>query len=395
MLDPTYLDGCADDIVDIFIETEREILNDVVRRIIKNNGLSDTARWQIQKSKAIGLLNGDLKKYLSAALQDASVDVDEVFRDASVKAIAADDAIYALNGVKPVSVLESDNMKSIILQGTKETKLLLRNFTKTTANVADMSLYNSLDKAYLLTQIGAYDYNSAIRKAVNELASLGMTKVAYPSGHVDKTDVAVRRAVLTGLNQTCGNLQLYRADDVGCDLVEVTAHMGARPSHALWQGKIYSLSGKTRGYDNFYDATGYGTGDGLCGWNCRHSFFPYYEGISGRTFTAFTTRESIKENEKIYELTQKQRYYERRIRAAKTECVALNQAVLSATDDQQEKMFREDFASASVKLKRREAALKAFISQNPILNRQPEREWKSGFNRSVSAKAVWANRKSK
>ena len=91
-------------------------------------------------------------------------------------------------------------------------------------------------------------------------------------------DVAVRRAVLTGVNQTTARMQIARADEMECDLVETTAHMGARPEHMDWQGRIFSRSGKSRKYPDFVKSTGYGTGPGLCGWNCRHSFFPYFEG---------------------------------------------------------------------------------------------------------------------
>ena len=395
MLDPMYLGSCTQEVVDIFTEVESEIMADIVRRITKTGDMTFTAKWQLQKAQAVGLLQGDVKGYLASTLNESRKEINRLFKEAAVKSIAVDDTIYKRIGFVPVSIFKSDNMKAIILQGTRNSYQLLRNFTKTTAKVADMALYNSLDKAYLLTQIGAYDYNRAIRQAVNELAKQGMAHVAYPSGHVDTTETAVRRAVLTSLNQTCAELQLYRADDVGCDLVEVTSHMGARPSHAEWQGRIYSISGKKKGYKSFRDETGYGTGDGLCGWNCRHSFFPYYEGISGRTFTPTATRAAAAENERIYNLTQKQRYYERQIRAAKAECAALDEAVKSAPNEEQEKMFREDFTNSSVKLKRREEKLKQFLANNPELNRQREREWKGGFNRSVSAKAVWANRKSK
>lgn len=64
----------------------------------------------------------------------------------------------------------------------------------------------------------------------------------------------------------------------------MTAHSGARPEHAEWQGKIYSRSGKSKKYPSLVEATGYGTGPGLGGWNCRHSMFPYYEGM-GRVYT--------------------------------------------------------------------------------------------------------------
>lgn len=395
MLNPNYLADVSQETIEIFSEVENEIMRDIVRRILETGRITDTAKWQLEKAKEVGLLRKDVKEYLASALNMSRKEVDKLFKDAAIKSLAVDDMIYKQAGLVPVSILKSDNMKAILLQGTRSTQKLLRNFTRTTAKTATMALYNSLDKAYLLTEVGAYDYNRAIRQCVNELASQGMSRIAYPTGHVDTAETAVRRAVVTSLNQTCAELTLYRAEDVGWDLVEVTSHVGARPTHARWQGKVYSISGKKKGYKKLSTETGYGTGDGLCGWNCRHSFFPYFEGISERAFTPTSTREEIEENERVYQLTQKQRYYERKIRASKAECATLDQAVKSAKNETQEKMFKEDFAKASVKLKSREKKLTDYISAHPELNRQKEREWKGGFNHSVSAKAVWANRKSK
>ena len=71
---------------------------------------------------------------------------------------------------------------------------------------------------------------------------------------------------------------MTNCDELECDLVEVTAHLGARPSHEAWQGKIYKLHGSTDKYPNFYEVCRYGEVDGICGVNCRHSFYPYFEG---------------------------------------------------------------------------------------------------------------------
>lgn len=84
--------------------------------------------------------------------------------------------------------------------------------------------------------------------------------------------------VLTGVNQTAAAVSLTNCDELECDLVEVTAHLGARPSHEAWQGKIYKLHGSTDKYPNFYEVCRYGEADGICGVNCRHSFYPYFEG---------------------------------------------------------------------------------------------------------------------
>lgn len=84
-------------------------------------------------------------------------------------------------------------------------------------------------------------------------------------------------------------LQLARMEEMDCEFVEVTAREGARPTHAVWQGRVYHRGGAVvhdgERYEDFEAATGYGTGPGLCGWNCRHNFYPFYPGVSVRNYT--------------------------------------------------------------------------------------------------------------
>lgn len=139
----------------------------------------------------------------------------------------------------------------------------------------------------------------------------------YASGRTMSVEAAVRMNVVTGVNQTALRLQDTLADEMDSDLVETTAHSGARPSHARWQGQVFSRSGKSKKYPDFRRATGYGTGPGLGGWNCRHSFHPYFDGMA-RTYGAKELKKleakSITYNgEKLteYEASQRQRYIER------------------------------------------------------------------------------------
>lgn len=142
---------------------------------------------------------------------------------------------------------------------------------------------------------GAFDYNTAIRSAVKDLAEKGIQTVGYSSGTTTSIEAAVRRAVVTGVNQTSLKVQEALADEMDCDLVEVTAHAGARPEHAKWQGKVYSRSGQSKKYPSLKKETRYGYGDGLGGWNCRHNFHPYIEGMP----RAWTDEQLAKLEEKI------------------------------------------------------------------------------------------------
>ncbi|NCU31269.1 minor capsid protein, partial [Candidatus Saccharibacteria bacterium] len=125
-------------------------------------------------------------------------------------------------------------------------------------------------------------------------------------------------------------LTVKRCEQYDCDLVEVTAHAGSRPEHADWQGKVYSLTGKTKGYRRLEEATGYGTVEGLAGANCSHSFGPYFPGMSKQNDNSDIPKGA--ENEEIYANMQKQRYLERQIRSAKRTEAALGAAGYDTQD---------------------------------------------------------------
>ena len=196
---------------------------------------------------------------------------------------------------------------------------------------------------------------------------------------------------MTGIGQTTGKIQEQHADDMQCDLMEITAHVGARPAHALWQGKIVSRSGK-KGYLTL-DDIGYGTGSGFKGWNCRHDWFPFFEGISERTYNENDLKkledEKVTYNNKeysLYEATQIQRQAERQIRAIKRE-LASYQSIIENTDTESLKnQAKTKFNINSIKLKNQQDKLKDFINQTE-LTRDRYREKVNVFDKVLGKKS--------
>ena len=226
---------------------------------------------------------------------------------------------------------------------------------------------SAADLAYLQVSSGAMSYDQAIRAAVKNMAAKGLSTVNYASGRTDQLDVAMRRTVLTGVGQTTGQLQMTRADEMGQDLVQTSAHMGARPEHQEWQGKVFSRSGTSKKYPDFIFSTEYGSVTGLCGVNCRHSFYPFFEGLSENAYSQAALDEyadaTVKYNGQdvpMYDATQMQRAIERKIRTAKREAGALDAAGL---DNSVEKARVKDLQSQ----------MRDFVKQTG-LQRQPMRE---------------------
>ena len=395
MLTPAYLAGISADVVEVYSQVEQEIANDIVKRTVRMGYVTPYTQWQLQKAREFGMFQQDVARLLESANATGGNEVKLLLVQAAKDSLAYDDAIYRAAGLTPVAIAKSPSLQALVLQGTDNTLKLLSNFTHTTSIESYEAFQSILDKTYIKIMSGAYSPQTAIHAAIKELSQKGIEKIAYQSTggvHYDNAEVAVRRAVTTGINQSVAKLQLARAADMGCELVEVTSHPTARPSHAEWQGQVYSLDHARHDYPDFYDSTGYGTGEGLCGWNCYHSFYPFFDGLSLRASSPDPAGDMGKDGVEEYELQQRQRYYERQIRAAKREVTTLNAAMESTDDDALKAAFKEDFQRASVRLKGREAALQDFLDRTGR-TRDWYREQTGGWNRSVSAKAAWANRR--
>lgn len=394
MLTPEYYENCTQQISKVYSDLEDAILTDVVRRILKTGIVTDSARWQIRKLQECGLLYNEILEEISNRMDKTENEMRVLFENAGVKCVENDNVTYEQAGLNPLVLHQSKAMLQILNAGYKKTLGNLKNLTLTTANTSQTAFVNACNNAYMMISSGAFSPQDAIRKQIKTFTDTGV-KVLYPSGHTDSLDVAMRRAVTTGLGQTCREISETGAKEVGCDLMEITAHSGARPSHAEWQGRIVSLSGR-RGYLT-KDSIGYGTGAGFGGWNCSHDWNPFYESISERNYTDEELEEldakNIEYNGKMYseyELSQKQRAKEREIRSLKRDLIGINEQM--SNPDTVSPEVQSEFSNTSQKLKAKEKALKDFTDEVGFM-REKDREQVEGFNHSLASKSTWANKK--
>ena len=360
MLKPKEIEKLPENLIEIYSQLEEDILADMARRISKFNYYIPAARWQYEKLIELGNYNSYVIKALSSLTGKTEKEIKKLMEEAGVKALKFDDKIYKAAGLKVPPLSASMTLINVINTGIENTNGLFKNLTRTTARTSTKQFENALDRAYMQIISGAFDYETAIRNAVKNISREGLRAITYPTGKTDTIETAVRRAVVTGVNQTALKLQNERAEQMGCDLVETTAHEGARPSHALWQGKVFSRKGNNKKYPDFVSSTGYGTGAGLGGWNCRHSFYPFFEGIDERAYTDEELKnykeKTVEYNgEKLteYEASQKQRHIERNIRRWKREKAAMEAAELPTEE-------------ASSKIKSWQEVEKDFIRQTGL-----------------------------
>lgn len=334
MLSPRYLEGMSDEIVDIYAQLESDILQDMARRIAKLGKITESTKWQAALLAETGALKKDINRLLRKYDPKIAKEIKAIYNDAMIKNARADNRIFedALgHGV-------SDINAQVMLASIQKTHSDLSRLTITTAYTTEQQFVNVANAAYMQVVTGAVDYDEAMKRACNQLADTGITGVQYRNGKPVRLNIepAVRMNIITGVNQTASAMTMNNCDELGCDLVETTAHIGARPEHAAWQGQIFSISGTNPKYKPF-SVCELGTITGLCGINCRHSYYPYFEGME-KHYTQDDLDEMAKQTVTYngkkytrYDAEEELRGIERNIRHYKRRAVTQEAAGLDAT----------------------------------------------------------------
>lgn len=350
---PSTLDALPEELAELYRSLESQLLDEICSRLNLADRLNEVTVQSIRALRSHGISQQEIERVIQRTTNISEKKLTELLDD-----VVERNQRYYTELIKIADVTAPQTLLSIedtyaIYEQTRQT---FRNITQSMAFLVDngrtllapaRAYQSCLDKAILKIEAGATNYNESIKDAVRELADSGLKTVNYESGHVDSIDVAVRRAVMTGVNALCQKYAEQSLDYLETDLVEVSAHIGARntgtgpENHESWQGKIYRWSKKPRAsyqaYPDFVETTGYGTGPGLGGWNCRHHFYPFVEGVSERTYTDEELAH-IDDGHNIdfegkhytaYEATQKQRQIERTVRKLKREQTAYKAAGLT------------------------------------------------------------------
>lgn len=347
---------------ELYCDLELEIIEEISMRIA-NVGYANTVVYNdVLILEEMGILYDDIIETV-AKYNEVNVNkIRTIFEEAGIKTIKNDNKIYELAGITPKSI--SKEMQNLIKRRIDLTTENLKGLTRTIANTSQVQFIESVNKVYLETSTGVKSYSQAISDIVKEIGNKGVD-VQYPSGAKRSIESAIRMNILTGINQMSAELQLEYGKKLGWSLYEVSAHSGARPEHMEWQGKVYTEK-------ELYEKCGYGTITGLCGVNCRHTFYPYYKG-SSKTYTARNLNDL--KNEKVlyngkfinkYDASQIQRRIERNIRQNKKNIAAIQGLLTSNSDDLEINMIKNELNTLENNLRKNNNILNNFTVQTGL-----------------------------
>lgn len=392
MLSPDYLARIAEGSEEIASQLHTYIIRQIIDRMMIRIGrgddylLTSSDRWRIQILRDAGYLLKDITAELSKITNRQEKEIKAAMEEAGIKALEYDHKIYEAAGLSPIPLTQSPQLIRLMERNMDATMGEWENYTRTTAEAAQRLFINECDNAYHLVSSGAVSYTQAVKEAVNNVISGGVI-VHYPSGHKDTIETATARAVRTGVAQATGDISIKRMEEMDWDIILVSAHIGARTgdggqnpgNHLWWQGQFYSRTGSDRRFPPF-SQTGYGTGEGLCGWNCRHSFGSG-DGINNPYKDIQTA-----DNYKVEQLEKRQRTLERRIRKTKREVMGMQEAVDKCKDEPAKFEMQLELDRKSYLLQRQNKAYNEFCKTNDLRTQQ-ERLQIARWNREQAAKA--------
>ena len=313
-----------------FSDLEIRIMEDIVRRIKQTGKITSTADWQINRLRILGYSSEDIEKMLKETLDKSYPEMFELYDKVIDWEYVRKKDIYEQINAEFIPYEENEELQQLAEGFIQQSKADLKNTTQSLGFYLDYGNGNPvltplaevyqkyLDAACMDIVTGAFDYNSVLRRVVTQITNSGLRQIDYASGRANRVDVAARRAVMTGVSQLTGKISDMNAEKLGTEYFEVAWHGGARPSHAVWQGKVWSKK-------ELVTVCGLGTGPGLLGWNCYHEYYPFFPGISERNWTdEWLAEQDRKENTPktfngkeytLYEAKQRQRQMETAMRA--------------------------------------------------------------------------------
>ena len=324
-----YKEKIASKIAARYADLEVRIIQDIVRRIKKTGEITSTADWQINRLKILGYSSEDIENALKDTLNASYLEMFELYDKVIDWEYVRNKDIYEQINAEYIPFEENKHLIQVTSAIKKQSLEDLENITRSLGFYLDYGgrkvltplsqVYSGyLDNACMDIVTGAFDYNTVLRRVVTQLTNSGLRQIEYSSGYANRIEVAARRAVMTGLTQLSGKIAEYNAEKLGTEYFEVEWHAGARPTHTIWQGRVWSQQ-------QLYDVCGLGTVIGLCGANCYHTYFPFVPGVSVRTYTDdWLDEQNWKESEPtefrgkeytLYEAKQRQRQMETAMRA--------------------------------------------------------------------------------
>nr|DAG44487.1 MAG TPA: minor capsid protein [Caudoviricetes sp.] len=347
MFTPTEIEALPSAMEQLYRSLQLNIMSDLTERL-KANGeeITSAVDWQINRLYELGVSKDEIDSLIQSTLDVSDDEIDRIYDEVVKSGYARNEELYTSKGKEHIPYAENKQLQQLVKAVKNQTKTEYRNITGSlgfavrnpdnTVSFTPLAKFyqDTLDNGLMQIASGAFDYNTVLKRVVKTMTDSGLRSVEYSSGWSNRVDVAARRALMTGFNQVVAKVNEDNAEQLGTEYFEVSYHRGARPTHQVWQGRVYSKK-------ELETVCGLGTVTGLCGANCYHSYSPFIKGIDTPTYSEEeldrmneeenTPKEYNGKTYTAYEAQQRQRQLETAMRADRQKIELLTQG--GADDD--------------------------------------------------------------
>lgn len=388
MLTPQQLQSLPKPLTDIYEELSEFVLRDIARRIAGAAKITDTAEYQLYRARALGMSTKEITEKIAKINRVSEEKIGELILDAAERSNEFDARMLTGNDGSAIPLKDNEQLQKLMAAQIKQTNGTCKNLTGTLGfaerDANGQVVYSSLtdflrkqmDMAQMKVATGVTDYNTAIRQACNALADSGLRTVYYASGRSDRIEVAVRRALMTSVSQITQKISEQNAAEFGADGWEISAHVGARPSHAVYQGRQYPQSQ----YEMIVLPL-------INDYNCRHSAYPIIMGVTKPSYTeeqlaALDPPPFSYEGKQYtaYKAQQQMRKMERAMRRQKDRCITFD-----AAGDV------ENYTVTSIRLRRMKDVYEDFARRANAYT-EYERLFVTDYTRHLAGKTAYATK---
>lgn len=341
MFTPSEIEALPSNMEQLYRSLQLNIMSDLTERLETNGKeITSAADWQINRLYELGVSKDEINNLIQSTLNASDDELDRIYDEVVQSGYARNEELYSDRGKEYISYEENKELQQLVKAVKNQTKSEFKNITGSlgfavrnsdnTVSFTPLAKFyqDTLDNGLMQIASGAFDYNTVLKKVVKTMTDSGLRSVDYASGWSNRVDVAARRALMTGFNQVVAKVNEDNAEQLGTEYFEVSYHRGARPTHQVWQGRVYSKK-------ELETVCGLGTVTGLCGANCYHSYSPFIKGIDTPTYSEEeldrmneeenTPKEYNGKEYTAYEAQQRQRQLETAMRADRQKIELLTQ----------------------------------------------------------------------
>ena len=249
-LTPEEMEQIPNAISNAFSELEIGIFEDLIGRIKENNEITGTAEYDIFKLIQLGESEKVIKNYVQKALKITYSEIEEIFGDVFETGYNRDNDLFKAVGADFIAYKDNEPLQQYIAAIKEQTRGTYKNITNTMGFVRQREGTNtwvpltkyykdSLTRAVIEITSGSFSYTQVVKKIINEMTNSGIRTIDYASGKTSRIEVAARRAIQTAVTQVAAKVTEQNMEKLHTEYVEVSWHATARPTHQVWQGRVF------------------------------------------------------------------------------------------------------------------------------------------------------------